>query len=536
MKLNIEHVLSGFRGSEPGRQALPRSMSLRFSLMGPVRACRDGQEVQLGPRQQRSVLAALLLNNGVWLSNDQLIGMVWDEPTPSAVMAVRTYMYRLRRTLPELDVKSANGGYAVNAEVLDDCQGEPLEGLQSAYFDAQRIRLSQQRLKAREDWLERELDVLELQKHSAAHPLRERPRALLMYALYRDGRQAEALDQFHEARSILNQELGIEPGPELRALHESILRGDLKYVYRPEQLPLDLADFTGRETEIAQVLKALPATVGITGMHGSGKTTLATRIGHLVKHRFPDGQLFVRSTDVAGELLRAVGVENPKGDKAALWREKARGKRFLVIVDDVERAADVRDLATPGSAMILTSVRRLNELPGVTWVNVAGLAPQDAVAFLRTAIGHRVDVEPEHVEELLDRVSRLPLPIRVLGGKLASRPTWTVEMLLRQLCQEKAVGDATPVDCQAILTPLVRAQQELGAVEEHLLMRLVRRDTAEFRTVDVAEASGLAPDAIELAMEALADVHLIEPIELGRYRLPRFVQLYFGLPTSILTS
>ncbi|MFC0111453.1 AfsR/SARP family transcriptional regulator [Kibdelosporangium aridum] len=536
MKLNIEHVLSGFRGSEPGRQALPRSMSLRFSLMGPVRACRDGQEVQLGPRQQRSVLAALLLNNGVWLSNDQLIGMVWDEPTPSAVMAVRTYMYRLRRTLPELDVKSANGGYAVNAEVLDDCQGEPLQGLQSAYFDAQRIRLSQQRLKAREDWLERELDVLELQKHSAAHPLRERPRVLLMYALYRDGRQAEALDQFHEARSILNQELGIEPGPELRALHESILRGDLKHVYRPEQLPLDLADFTGRETEIAQVLKALPATVGITGMHGSGKTTLATRIGHLVKHRFPDGQLFVRSTDVAGELLRAVGVENPKGDKAALWREKARGKRFLVIVDDVERAADVRDLATPGSAMILTSVRRLNELPGVTWVNVAGLAPQDAVAFLRTAIGHRVDVEPEHVEELLDRVSRLPLPIRVLGGKLASRPTWTVEMLLRQLCQEKAVGDATPVDCQAILTPLVRTQQELGAVEEHLLLRLVRRDTAEFRTVDVAEASGLAPDAIELAMEALADVHLVEPIELGRYRLPRFVQLYFGLPTSILTS
>ena len=80
----------------------------------------------------------------------------------------------------------------------------------------------------------------------------------------------------------------------------------------------------------------MPGTVGITGMHGSGKTTLAIRVGHLAKHRFPDGQIVVRGRDVANELLRAVGVENPDGDKAALWREKARGKRFLIIVDDVQ--------------------------------------------------------------------------------------------------------------------------------------------------------------------------------------------------------
>ncbi|WP_030019105.1 AfsR/SARP family transcriptional regulator [Streptomyces monomycini] len=171
-------------------------MSLRFSLMGPVRAWRDEEEIGPGPRQQRAVLAALLLNNGIRLSSNQLIGMVWDDPNPSAVMALRTYMYKIRKALPELDLKSRAGGYTVRAEIVDDGDGEPLEGLRSAYFDAQRVRLGDHRLEVREDRLARELDVLELQKHVAAFPLRERPRALLMCALYPEDRQGEALDHF----------------------------------------------------------------------------------------------------------------------------------------------------------------------------------------------------------------------------------------------------------------------------------------------------------------------------------------------------
>jgi DNA-binding SARP family transcriptional activator len=121
-------------------------MSLRFSLMGPVRAWRDDEEIDLGPRQQRAVLAALLLNNGIRLSNDQLIGMVWDDPTPSAVMALRTYMYKIRKLLPELDLKSKDGGYTLRAEIFDDCRDEPLTGLTSTYFEAQRVRIGNERL------------------------------------------------------------------------------------------------------------------------------------------------------------------------------------------------------------------------------------------------------------------------------------------------------------------------------------------------------------------------------------------------------
>ncbi len=512
-------------------------MSLRFSLMGPVRAWRDDEEIDLGPRQQRAVLAALLLNNGIRLSNDQLIGMVWDDPTPSAVMALRTYTYKIRKALPELDLKSKDGGYTVRAELVDDCRGEPLEGLTGTYFEAQRVRLAQERLKAREDWLERELDVLELQKHVAANPLRERPRALLMYALYRDGRQAEALDHYHQARALLNDELGLEPGPELRKVHAQILNGKLTLPRKPEQLPPDLPDFTGRTQEIAQALKVLPGTVGITGMHGSGKTALAVRIGHLVKHRFPDGQIFVRGKDVANELLRAVGVENPNGDKAALWREKARGKRFLVIVDDVPDAASVRDLHTHGSAMILTSVRRLNELPGVTWFKIAGLTEHEAHELFRKALDpKRIDAEPERAAQVLARVSYLPNPIRVLGGKLSSRPQWTLEMLVRQMERETKLGNAVPSDCRAVLAPLDKAARQLTAEEHHLLRSLARQDRDVINVCEAAEFFNGDLACTEMLLESLADVHLIEPLVLGRYRLPRFVQMYLGLRTPVPTG
>ncbi|MET9626338.1 BTAD domain-containing putative transcriptional regulator [Lentzea sp. NPDC006480] len=512
-------------------------MSLRFSLMGPVRAWRNDEEIELGPRQQRAVLAALLLNNGIRLSNDQLIGMVWDDPTPSAVMALRTYTYKIRKLLPELDLKSKNGGYTLTAEIIDDCRGEPLEGLSSTYFEAQRTRLAQHRLKSREDWLERELDILELQKHVALFPLRERPRALLMRALYREGRQAEALDEYHQARALLNEELGLEPGPELRKVHAQILKGDLHLERRPEQLPPSLPDFTGRTAEIALALRTLPKTVGITGMHGSGKTALATQIAHTVKHQYPDGQIFVRSKDVANELLRAVGVENPNGDKAALWREKARGKRFLIVVDDVQDPAQVADLHTSGSAMILTSLRRWNELPGVTWVTLAGLTETEAREFLREVLdAARIEAEPDEAEEVLDRVSRMPNPIRVLGGKLTGRPHWTMGMLLAQMDRETRLGSTIPSDCQAVLAPMIKAEERLGEAERHLLECFSRRRADVIDVCEAAEMAGVEPGAIEYVLESLADVHLIEPMVLGRYRLPRFVRLYFGWRSPVLTS
>jgi hypothetical protein len=231
-------------------------------------------------------------------------------------------------------------------------------------------------------------------------------------------------------------------------------------------------------------------------------------------------------------------VENPVGDKAALWREKARGRRFLVVVDDVQDAASVRDLATPGSAMILTSVPRLNELPGVTWVKIAGLTALEAREFFRKFFDPvRADAEPELAGVLLERLSRLPNPIRVIGGKLSSRPNWTIEMMLLQMERESRLGGgAIPSDCAATLAPLIAAEKQLSDPERHMLMCFARQDAEVIDIYEAAEMSGADPGQIELVLESLADVHLIEPLVVGRYRLPHFVRLYFGMRTPLLTS
>ncbi|MFD5826591.1 hypothetical protein [Lentzea sp. NPDC060358] len=320
-------------------------------------------------------------------------------------------------------------------------------------------------------------------------------------------------------------------------MHAQILRGHLHLPRRPAQLPPDVVDFTGRAREIARALQALPGTVGITGMHGSGKTALATRIGHLAAHRFPDGQIVVRGHDVAGELLRAVGVENATGDKAALWREKARGKRFLVVVDDLPSPESVRDLHTLGSAVLFTSVRRWNELPGVTWLKIAGLAVPEAREFLRKVLDPaRIAAEQEAAAEVLAQVSHLPNPIRVLGGKLSARPTWTVAMLLKQMDRELVLGEAVPSDCRAVLAPLIKADEQLTEEQRHLLTCFARQKAD---VIDVAEAvrlSGGGIGRIDTLLESLADVHLLEPLEFGRYRMPRFVQMFFGLRTLAPSS
>ncbi|GLZ28674.1 hypothetical protein Lesp02_08640 [Lentzea sp. NBRC 105346] len=503
-------------------------MSLRFSLMGPVRAWRDDREVPLGPRQQRAVLAALLLNNGTWLPNEQLVSMVWDDPTPSAVTALRTYVYKLRRTFPELDLRSVDGGYSLHAELVLG-EDEPLEGLRGRYFDAQRARLREQQVRAREDRLRRSLDVHELRRFVADHPLRERPRGLLMYALFRDGRQAEALEEFHVARRVLRDELGVEPGPELREMHQAILLGNPRLLGKPEQLPPDLADFTGRAREIDEIVAALPGVVGLAGLHGSGKTALAVHVAHRIKERYPDGQIFVRGDDVAGQLLRAIGAD---GGDAATWREKARHKRLLVIIDDV--TSGVQDFVTPGSAYLLTSVPRLNALPGVHWVKVGGFTPDESLRFLRTGLGARVDAEIANAQELADALSHMPSALRVLRGKIAARPMWTFEMVLQQMARERALGGAIPSDCAAVLSPLVRARAALTPVEELAIIGIAQRDADRVTVAEAAEVLDAEPGAAELVLEALADVHLIEPVVLGVYAVPRFVRLYFGVRATAL--
>jgi DNA-binding SARP family transcriptional activator len=239
---------------------------LKFEVLGPVRGWRDAAELELGPPQQRVVLAMLLLARGRLVSLDQLLAGLWGDALPrTASGTVHTYISRLRRQLDFIE--SAGDGYLLSgepvgldldvfeqrvsdahqarqghenpraAQLLHDAlrqwHGTALAGLPGPYAEARRARLLELRMAVAEDKLalditlgQQDLAIGALRTLRAAHPFRERLSELLMLALYQSGRQAEALDVFDEVRQQLRAELGLDPGPALQAMHQRVLRAD----------------------------------------------------------------------------------------------------------------------------------------------------------------------------------------------------------------------------------------------------------------------------------------------------------------------
>lgn len=250
--------------------------SLRFEILGPLRAWLGDQELDLGPAKQRAVLAVLLLEANQPVRTEQIIDAVWDDSPPeNGANVVQKYIAGLRRVLEpdrsprtpgELLVSTA-GGYrlrvaaggldtdefralvdrarvarergrladaaAVLGSALAQSRNGVLDGFSGPYFDAARVRLAEERGAAQESWAEIELErgyhrqvAAELARLVPEFPLRERLRALQMLALYRCGRQAEALAVFRDARAFLSSEFGVEPGIQLQRMHQRILRSD----------------------------------------------------------------------------------------------------------------------------------------------------------------------------------------------------------------------------------------------------------------------------------------------------------------------
>jgi DNA-binding SARP family transcriptional activator len=243
---------------------------ISFSLLGPVRAWRDGAELLLGSPQQRTTLAVLLLREGLLTTMDELVDAIWPEDPPvAAVATVRTYLSRLRRLLPVacgVRIDWIGGGYVLTAPAgsldvdvfrkhttraaeamrRDDHReaithlrsavalhrGTPLAGAAGGYVEGQRARLAELCRGAAVDLVALTVEmggyaeaIADLRAMVAEDPLRERCHALLMTALYRGGRQADALAHYHRVRRTLADELGVEPTPELQALHQRILLG-----------------------------------------------------------------------------------------------------------------------------------------------------------------------------------------------------------------------------------------------------------------------------------------------------------------------
>lgn len=575
---------------------------LRFEVLGPVRAWLGDVELELGPPQQRAILGILLLRDGTPATPDQLINAVWGPTAPRAAIGViRSYVSRLRRVLPKNIIESIGGGYAINTTNLDLTdftrhlaaarnaepltaarelraalslwRGVPLAGVNGDYAEFERTRLVQVRLAAVEDLAAADVETgrhveaaAALAEVIAEQPLRERPRELLMLAHYRAGRQADALAVFAEIRRLLDDELGLEPGPGLRDMQHRILAADpqLDNHPRPSQLPPDLPDFVGRVDDTNTIVAALGTArvIGIEGLAGVGKTALAVHVGHAVAERFPDGQLFV---DAAGDplatLLRAVGVTDLPDpvERAALWRTLTADRRFLVVLDNVREPGQLRHLVPggQGTAVLVTSRRRIYGVPHVRWHRLAGLRVEESLALLDRLIGERVRREPDIARELATITSGLPQVLAAVGARIASRPEWTLAAARDRLGK---LGPDAPVqrpECGAIEEPYESVLAELSPAQARAFRLLALADGPDISLSAAAAVLDLPVAQTASLLESLVDVHLLELGGVDRYAylgpvrhfargraltddgpgatqaaLTRLVRFYSGVPAS----
>ncbi|SDX64803.1 DNA-binding transcriptional activator of the SARP family [Amycolatopsis xylanica] len=466
--------------------------ALRIGVLGPLEAARGDEPVALGPLKQRSLFAVLALQPNEVVSREEIIDVLWgDRPPASCLNLVHTYVSGLRKLVEPSRARESgavislvSGGYRLTADPgeldltrFDELvaqarrapHGEARKELFEQALDLWRgpvladlppnvrqhpvaVALAGRRVTATlayadtalaVDGAEDAIDRLRLVAHH--EPLHESLHGRLMLALAAAGQQAAALRVFADIRRRLGEELGIQPGKEIRLAHGKVVEGEpVQHESRPAQLPAEVAGFVGRGEQVRALTASGASIVAITGAAGVGKTALAVHWAHRLRTRFPDGQLHVdlrghtsgqpmRPIEALSRFLRALGVSPgriPAGEDeaAALFRTTVADRRVLVVLDNAVDAAQTRPLLC-GAAGCLTIITSRDALAGLSAAEgthrlpLDVLAPEDARLLLTKLVG---DAEPAEVAELARVSAYLPLALRVAGASIASAPHGTV--------------------------------------------------------------------------------------------------------------
>lgn len=530
-----------------------------FGVLGPVELRVGGRPVALPPRP-RAVLAYLVLHAGTVISTDRLIGAIWgDEPPATARVQIQSAVSAIRKAAPGVPLETRPSGYLLDGDSdlarADDpaaWRGSPLVDVDAAYAPAARARLESRRLTAIERAAEtalaegRPADAVEaLTPAAAEHPAREGLATRLALALYRLGRQPEALDALRRLREALAEDHGLDPGAETALLERRILRADpgldhMSTQDGPSQLPAPPTAFTGRVAELDLLDGAIgeAAIVLTAGAGGVGKSALALHWSHRVAARFPDGRLYAHLGDaeplpVLTRFLRDLGVppETVPADldgASALYRDKTAGRRLLVVLDDARDTAQVRPLVPGrGSLALVTSRDRMASLValnGARRLTLAPLGEEEAVALLRALIG---PAEPAVLTELAELCGRLPLALRIAAALIAEdgRPPAEHVAELRGPGRLAALDLDGEASVRAVIERSIAALPEAAA---ELLRLLATAPGPDIAAEGAAVLAGVDEGRAELLLDRLAAAHLVEPTTRGRYAAHDLTRLYLS--------
>ncbi|MBE8521647.1 winged helix-turn-helix domain-containing protein [Amycolatopsis sp. H6(2020)] len=483
----------------------------RLQLLGPVQLFHGGEPVPIGGPGVRGLLALLALRPGKVVGLDEIIDALWGhDPPATARTIVHGNVSHLRRILRDLDgprILTTPPGYrldiepdridvhrartlldraslatpevaaALLAEALALWQGPALGGvpdsLRAPELEDLRLAVHGARVDADLELGRHAELIVELSPIVRADPLSERTAGQLMRALYHAGRRGDALELYRTVSRATLRTLGVEPGAELRWLHERVLNDDLpaRDVVAPavgaepakaiSQLPAAVPNLAGRAEELAWLdglvtrAEAGQTTIAVvSGTAGVGKSSLVVWWAHRVASRFPDGVLFaslrgfdphhppLEPAELLTQFLLGLGVETAKipellHERVALYRSLIAGRRMLVLLDDARTAEQVRPLLPP-SARTMTVVTSRSRLDGLAVSNAAKqrvlgtLAPDDAVALIEELAG------PASLNHALARLcGYLPLALRIAGARLSASAQRTAEELVDELGNER---------------------------------------------------------------------------------------------------
>ena len=591
---------------------------LRVETLGPLRVFAGEQELAVGPPKQRALFAVLALSANSVVPRDDLIDHLWGDASPAtAAGSVHTYLSGLRRALADLGepLTGAGTGYALRLDpgqldtavveqlvararsdrarqdpaaavaALDAAlarwrPGTVLGGLPGPFADQHRAWASELRLRLLTERAELLLDLERpaaaaagLREHVSANPYDERLRGLLMTALRRSGRTADALAQYQDLRKLLADDLGIDPSAELGNLNSAILADSARTVpvparpaaapVRPAQLPHGVGGFVGRTAEVQQVLDAArtasadgaaggtrsPRVVMVVGVGGVGKTALAVHCAHLLAEAFPDGQLYLNlcgfdpkrparsPADTLHHLLASVNagpIPDDHEQRVALWRSIVRDKRLLIVLDNAESADRVEDLL-PGGGPSFTVVTSRNRLSGLAVrysarrVTLPPLTADESLALLSASIGaDGVGAELPAARRLAELCDHLPLALRIASEQVTAGSQDRIADLVADLEDARHRLDALQIpddDLYSVRGVLSCSYAGLGSEAAHAFRTLGQFPGAHLRVEAAAALLDVRPSAAAAALRGLAAQHLVEATGSG-YRMHDLTHIY----------